>query len=60
MATTKKTGTATAAAPAANAPAPRTRDAARSREAILAAARDEFAAHGLAAHVWSASPSAPA
>jgi AcrR family transcriptional regulator len=28
-------------------PAPRTRDADRSREAILAAARDEFAAHGL-------------
>jgi AcrR family transcriptional regulator len=43
MPTDKKT--ASAAAPAAA--APRTRDAARSREAILLAARDEFAAHGL-------------
>ena len=39
---------AAASAPAAPAPdPPRTRDAARSREAILLAARDEFAAHGL-------------
>jgi AcrR family transcriptional regulator len=41
MATDKKTSTP------ATPPAPRTRDAARSREAILLAARDEFAAHGL-------------
>ena len=34
-------------AAAAPEPAPRTRDADRSREAILLAARDEFAAHGL-------------
>jgi AcrR family transcriptional regulator len=43
MATDKKSSTT---APA-TLPAPRTRDAARSREAILLAARDEFAAHGL-------------
>lgn len=53
MATEKKPGAGAApkpppaGAPAPNPTAPRTRDAARSREAILAAARDEFAAHGL-------------
>ena len=39
---------------------PRTRDADRSRDAILTAARDEFASHGLGGARVDASPSAPA